>query len=242
MSNSTLKILAIIFMTIDHIGHFMPNSELYTPMRMVGRLAFPIFLFLILQGYKHTKDVKHYILNLYIFALLSTYPFYYAFGFYFNVFFTLGTVVLMLYLFTKTKNKIQNFIIFLLLFLISKPFDWGQPAILTVYLIKDYLNNNSKLATKLPMTLGIVTWVNYVTEFEFSFLKDFFLGVITLESIIMTSLNYSVYIAAILFATPFLTAYNGERGFRLTAYKKYFFYLYYPLHLIVIATFFKFFV
>ncbi len=240
MTNSTLKLLAIIFMTIDHIGHFLPDSSFYMPMRMIGRLAFPIFLFLIIQGYKHTSNIKLYIFNLFSFAFVSMYPFYYAFGEYFNVFFTLGTVVMMLFLFTKTNNKILDFIIFLLCFIIAKPFDWGQPAVLTIYLIKDYINDNTKLATYLPLTLGFTTWLNYVTDFSLSFFSGIVNGAITLQTLLETTLGYSVYIASILFVTPFLTAYNGQRGIKLSGYKKYFFYIYYPLHLFVIATFYKF--
>ncbi len=239
MSNSTLKILAIIFMTIDHIGHFMPDSPYYALLRMIGRLSFPIFLFLILQGYKYTSNIQKYMLNLFIFAIISVYPFYYAFEIFYNVFFTLTLVVLMLHLFTKTKNNFFNFFIFLLCFIISAPFDWGQPAILTVYLIKDYIYDDSKLAVKLPIYLAFSTWLYFVTEFKLSFIMDIFTKVGTLQSILDISLIYGVYIASILFSTPFLTAYNGKRGLKVNGFKKYLFYFYYPLHLIVIATYFK---
>ncbi len=238
MNNSTLKILAIIFMTIDHIG-YMISSPIATPMRMIGRLSFPIFLFLIIEGYKRTSNIAKYILNLYVFAFVSMFPFYYAFNMYWNVFFTLGTVVLMLYLFENTENNIFNFIIFIIFFLIAKPFDWGQPAILTVYLLKNKLDDTYKLGIYIPLVLSFSTWLYYVTDFSFYTLQNIHDVSYYINQAINTTYVVSLYLVSILFAIPFLTSYNGERGLRLRGYKKYLFYIYYPLHLIVIATIFR---
>ena len=58
-SNSTLKIFACLFMLIDHIGfHLYPRIF---ELRLIGRLAFPIFAFLIAEGCKYTKNkLKHF--------------------------------------------------------------------------------------------------------------------------------------------------------------------------------------
>ena len=119
ISGSTLKIIAIITMLIDHIGAGVlgrllvvrgmnevadlnawidANSTLvitYQMMRFVGRLAFPIFCFLLIEGFEHTHDVKKYALRLLSFCLISEIPFdllfngkILEFG-YQNVFFTL---------------------------------------------------------------------------------------------------------------------------------------------------------
>ncbi len=239
MNNTSLKILAILFMTIDHLGHFIPESPYYIPMRMIGRLSFPIFLFLIIQGYKHTSDILKYIINLFTFALISILPFYYAFGLYFNVYFTLATVVMMLYLFYNTENEIFNFLIFIVFFVFSKPFDWGQPAILTVYLLRNKLSDDNKLAVYLPLTLGFSTWIYYVTDYSFVFLKDFIQNPEYKYQLIESIFASSLFVVSIMLSTIFLTSYNGERGFKFKGYKKYIFYIYYPLHLIIIATFFK---
>ena len=61
LSNSTLKILACIFMFIDHIGyHLLPHIYV---LRLIGRLSFPIFAFLIVEGCKYTRNkLKHFLL------------------------------------------------------------------------------------------------------------------------------------------------------------------------------------
>mgnify|MGYP002646198564 CR=1 FL=1 len=119
ISGSTLKIIAIITMLIDHIGAGVlgrllvvrgmneaadlnawidANSTLvitYQMMRFVGRLAFPIFCFLLIEGFEHTHDVKKYALRLLSFCLVSEIPFDLLFNGkilesgYQNVFFTL---------------------------------------------------------------------------------------------------------------------------------------------------------
>lgn len=96
MSGFILKVLALVLMIIDHTGLILlEGTSWYLPCRILGRMAFPIYVFLITEGYVHTRNVKKYAGRLLLFALLSEIPFDYAvFGtpFYMgyqNVFFTL---------------------------------------------------------------------------------------------------------------------------------------------------------
>ena len=104
ISGSTLKMIAIVTMLIDHIGAAVlarllmvnglgeldqTNTDaimqwlsangalywMYTVMRMIGRVAFPIFCFLLVEGFLHTHDVKKYAMRLGLFALISEIPF-----------------------------------------------------------------------------------------------------------------------------------------------------------------------
>ena len=87
LSGSTLKLIAVISMFIDHAAHILMNSfdfmgvkiygnyTVYYVLRLVGRLAFPIFCFLIVEGFLHTRNVKKYCMRLAIFAVISEIPF-----------------------------------------------------------------------------------------------------------------------------------------------------------------------
>jgi hypothetical protein len=83
MSSYHLKLIAIITMLIDHTGAVFisswSNPQLYLLFRGIGRLSFPIFVFLIVEGFHHTRNVKKYLLRLGIFAFISELPFDLAF-------------------------------------------------------------------------------------------------------------------------------------------------------------------
>lgn len=77
LTSLVLKIIAIISMTLDHIGYFLNNvfsvtslSTLSYIFRVLGRLSIPLFIFLLIEGLTHTKNIKKYLLRLGIEALL----------------------------------------------------------------------------------------------------------------------------------------------------------------------------
>ena len=71
MSNFALKMAALFTMIIDHMGH----AFIITSFRYVGRIAFPLFAFLIGEGCRHTSNIKKYLSRLLIFAFISEIPF-----------------------------------------------------------------------------------------------------------------------------------------------------------------------
>lgn len=73
MSGTTLKIIAALTMIVDHIGSILFPEEII--FRIIGRIAFPIFCFLLVEGFIHTSNVKKYIGRLFAFAIISEIPF-----------------------------------------------------------------------------------------------------------------------------------------------------------------------
>ena len=90
LSGSWLKVIAVTTMLLDHLAHFywsrfpafrqvlftVAGKDItpYLLARIIGRLAFPLFAFLIVEGFLHTRNRKKYGLNLFVFALISEIP------------------------------------------------------------------------------------------------------------------------------------------------------------------------
>ncbi len=108
MSYFAIKLYAMLFMLVDHIGLLILNND--ATFRTLGRMAFPLFCFLLVNGYYHTKSKWKYLGRMLIFAALSEPVFDYAvtgrllsFN-YANVFFTLALGLLGMIISDKTKK------------------------------------------------------------------------------------------------------------------------------------------
>ena len=77
MTGLTLKLIAVISMLLDHTGHVLFPGQIW--FRYVGRLAFPIYSFLLAEGFFHTKNLKSYMFRLLFFGIISEIPFDLAF-------------------------------------------------------------------------------------------------------------------------------------------------------------------
>lgn len=95
LTSNQLKVLAMITMTVDHIGvQLLPQ---YHILRMIGRLAFPIYAYLIAEGCAHTRDRRRYLLQMAGMALLCQLVYFFAMGSLFQcilVTFTLSVLVI----------------------------------------------------------------------------------------------------------------------------------------------------
>ena len=211
LDGTTLKIIAMISMIIDHVGdNFFPEQ---TWMRIVGRIAFPIFVFCIAEGFSHTHDRRKYLLRMGIFACISEIPFDLVTSgkilefTHQNIMITFFWAILGLMCFEKIngrKTKTARFcgIAVLMIFAVSSLLLGMDYNILAVGLICIYYF----LRDKAPV------W-NHVAAMVYHVLLR----------------NVGVYLYGLLGFLP-LFLYNGKRGRGL----KWLFYIFYPAHLLVI--------
>lgn len=217
MNTFTLKMIAIITMLIDHIGAILfPDILLF---RFIGRIAFPIFAWLIANGYFYTKDVKKYMLRLGVFAFIAE-PFfdYGIFGTWIdfshqNVLFTLLMGLIAIYLFDKWREDKPTWAyasLVLMMFggnmLLS---DYGWYGIITMFLFYYFFEDKKKMVLALILLnvgRNLLIYAQYGITFR-------------------SSLQFFC-----LLALPLILLYNKKAGPKA----KYFFYVFYPLHLLII--------
>ena len=198
-----LKCIAIVSMALDHTGAVLYPSQIW--LRCLGRIAFPIFCFLIVEGFFHTHDVRWYMGRLGVFALISEIPYDLAFRgvpleyAHQNVFFTLLIGIGMMVLLERNREWPVKAVILLLAMWLAVLIrsDYNFRGVLLIFVF--YIFHESRW---LAVTAG-------------GFWNFLYQGVIQ---------KYGV-----LSVLP-LALYNGERGRKM----KYFFYIFYPAHLLLL--------
>ncbi|ETT36994.1 hypothetical protein C161_10813 [Paenibacillus sp. FSL R5-192] len=129
--------IAMITMLIDHIGAvFFPHI---IELRIIGRIAFPIYAFAVYIGYKHTRDVQKYIWRLFWIAIISQVPFMAAFNHYsLNVVWTLWSALLVLFVIDKLPSKLLGIPIVIGAgwFMEISQMDYGMYGLLLVLLFR----------------------------------------------------------------------------------------------------------
>jgi hypothetical protein len=213
MSSFVLKLIGIISMLCDHIGFAFYNHSF---LRIIGRIAFPIFAFQAVIGYEHTKDVKKHLIKMIIFAFISQIPFSLLYitlkqPFTLNVMFTIILGLFSIILFNKINNRIICFIVLLLIGCLGSIIrvDYGIFGIVTIFLFYYFKNNKIKM----------------FFYFSITFLIRYLLHIIFIDPI-----YYLLILLGTLTAFIPISLYNKKEGIKT----KYLFYLFYPLHLLII--------
>lgn len=114
MNSFTLKIFALVFMFIDHIGLYIPDMPIY--LRWIGRLSAPIFIFCFINGCINTKNKGKRIFNLYIFSIIMSFI-QYVLNIDSNILRTLFSTCIIIYLIDSYRNKDSEFKKHLLLYI-----------------------------------------------------------------------------------------------------------------------------
>lgn len=231
-SGNQLKIFAITTMTIDHLAWtFWPGYDnkawWLIVIHFVGRLAAPVMWFMISEGYRYTKNLKKYLLRLLVFAIISHFAYNFCFGISFvpfrnsvlnqtSVIWALFCAVLALYVDDNEKRKFplknwQKTALIMFLCLLAFPSDWSCfPVLCTLHIHRNRGNLNRQIRGMLGyISMYVLVWC------------------IAIDAV------YGLLQYGIITVWPFMYFYNGSRG--KWNGMKWFFYIFYVGHLILIG-------
>lgn len=212
MSSTNLKILACITMLIDHLGAVFFGE--YVIFRIIGRLAFPIFAFLIAEGFLYTHNVKRYLTRLAVFAVVSEIPYNLAFdgeifilGSGMNIFFTLFFGLLSIYIYDNYKRNGLYFVFLMGIIAQILNADYGILGVIIIFSFYYYNRDFRKQALSyivITLLFAIIDFASYQT--------------------------FNIQMFSVLALVP-LYFYNNKKGINL----KYLFYIFYPGHLLILG-------
>lgn len=223
-----LKIIAIIAMTIDHIADLLypgfSRNPVALALHFIGRLTAPIMWFFICEGYHYTRNLKKYLLRMFLFAFISHFAYCFAFGISYipfsdgifnqtSVMWPLAWSVVALWMY-HSKNKLkkwQKYIFLLIIIIVTFPSDWSCIAVMAILFMYGSRKNTNK------QMLFIYLWVFIYAVVSYYFVNK----------------TYAIIQLGVVFVHPLLNLYSGKRG-KVKGFK-WFFYIYYPLHLIIIG-------
>lgn len=228
LSTFALKVIAVAAMITDHVAicFFRDYGMLYFIMRAIGRLSFPLFCFVLTEGFIHTRDRRRYALRLFAFALISEIPYnLFSIGKVFsfqrqNIMFALLIGFLTIWALDIIENSKIRYPDILLKFVNLKTIN----TILEFGAIMLGLFAAYKLAV-------IYSYTGIVLIILFYFSHNSNLGQLLSNAIF----NMGFYGLSVqwfgVFSSIIISMYNGKPGSKKG---KYFFYLFYPVHLIVL--------
>jgi len=251
LSVNAIKIVALLAMTIDHIGAYGRNfplvEENYVLIRSIGRIAAPLFLFAFVEALRHTGSRRRLLSRLYSASLATGivnavlgYRLQYSFG---NIFQTFAWTGALVFCTERLREKGEWGALIKLLaaaaaafvldkFICSGYFEFKHAALVRE-LIRAFINSPAKVEYSLGMIALGAVWY-YMPSKNHCALLLFLLC-------IPAGLGWSDYTGSLVMfsgiqycmagAVPFIFAYNGERGRNMGR----FFYIYYPVHVWLIA-------
>lgn len=228
LNRDAIKYIAMLTMLLNHIAHVFleRGTPLYEILEDIGFFTAPVMCFFLVEGYIYTRSKRGYGLRLLLFAVLSQIPFQLAFGYStLNMIYTLFCCFLILVVTEKVSNPLLCKGLLLLLILATVNGDWPVVApILTILLANDW-GDRGRMTRDFCLTYLLFSVLNVQSYMNGE------PGNWTLYAVIHALLSGLGILAA---AAATLVLYNGERAKHGRTFSKWFFYVFYPAHLIIL--------
>ncbi len=254
MSTTSLKIVAVLCMVLDHTQFFFSSFPIQ--FRYIGRLAAPIFIFCSLIGFDNTRNRKKYLCRIYLFSCIIAVINLLTNKFFINIsdsHYLLGNfatpiflILLLIYLIDNNIKLLSLFFIYQLItfitcmyfaeFLSFPSFYSSQPT----YYFWGSIFGNIMFVEGGPLIIffGVSLYFVKDSKYLLPFVYILFTGIIHVgivklihyRGLLEYIIPFPEYQWMMVFAIPFLLLYNGKKGIGF----KYFFYIFYPLHIVFI--------
>lgn len=232
-TSMSLHLMAMVFMLCDHLwATVVPGNDWLT---CIGRLTFPIFSFLIVEGYFHTYSLRKYVKRLLIFAILSEIPFNLVMGsslFYpihQNVLWTFLLGLGLIHLNEKAKRNGK-----LVVSVLTAIGTIVLANVLGIILFVDYYNAGVLMILTFYFFRGRKWW-NYIGQFLcMYYINVEMLSGYTYEFELFGLTHYFVRQGFALFALIPIWLYRGKEGYK-NKVLQYVYYGFYPVHLLLLA-------
>ena len=237
LDSNQLKLIAIIAMTVDHIAWSMfdgyPSALLPLVMHIIGRLTCPIMCYFIAEGYHYTRNINKYTFRLFAFAFVSHFAYIFAsndfvdfksfipiyYGNFLNqtsVMWSLAWGLVMLRIADSKRIKsIYKVLLVILICIITLPSDWSCIAALCIMAVGTNRGDFRKQ----------MSWM------------IFYVALYSLVYFFAIDKTYGILQMGVVLSIPVIAMYNGKRGKnpKINKFMKWFFYIFYPVHLFVIG-------
>ncbi len=239
---NALKYIAIAAMLIDHIAYaFLPSGTLPAiVMHFIGKITGPVMFFSAVEGYHHTRNLNRYLLRLAAFALVSWFPFlYFQHGgvpadmdlLRPNVIYTIfmGVLAIRIRRSTRLRSPVAKALGIMSLIILCVPADWGCTGIIMIivfdYFYGSFKNQAFAYCMVVMLDVGVLSMITY--PFFTLFYEHVFQ--IDVEYYLSSIENLGAFLPILL-----LRQYNGQHG-KSSPFSKWFFYIFYPAHLLLIG-------
>lgn len=224
LSSDILKLIAVAAMLIDHIAWaFVPFGSIAgQAMHIIGRITAPIMCFMVAEGYHKMRDPIRYAKRLGLFAIISHVPFVYFETGRFNpihstsVIFTLflGLVALII----QDSQRFEPYVksgLFIVICLVSMAGDWGGFAVIWIYYFSVFRYDRKEQVKSFCIISAVMIIFCVIMDAS------------------MRRWYNDLFQLGVFLAVPLLMKYNGVRKGGKAG--KWFFYIFYPTHLAVLA-------
>lgn len=228
LNRDIVKLLAVFAMLSNHVGNlfFAPGTVVFVVLTDIGYFTAPVMCFMLVDGYNHTRSVGRYFLRLFVFAVLSEIPYFVAFGHTGNMLFTLCICLGVLYVFDYFAGSVLCSLAVSVLVVLSVFFDWSVFAPLFVLCLYMYgCDDRCKLCSFSSLAACYALYCAYIYS--------------PIDSpVLLVFHSVGAFFAVFLAGIASVSCLSDSAVVsRRSPFNKWFFYAFYPLHLVLLVLF-----